>query len=313
MPEFTFKPSHTLFIDASLQAQDDADLIGREDRVNNEWIMDAVTHQPLCKQSAVKGRDGIFFWNLNVAAAVTPLGVMPPQTQFVGNLRENYDVWFGGMKSQSAVLIENNPMMSSLLAGGSRFLVGVTRPKNIKRWGRMGKQILDLEERKKHALSSAVLSKGEVRLEIVNARLNKLGLARLAAFMPSASQGDALVLLKSFIPGDNPPEHTSEVFPMKAGFVKFKGRSAQSIDRRFITDGRPFERAELNDILEDQDPQRSQVRVKLCLAAKNGSEMRGEGGQLRGLLGEFKVSLKELVRDGTADSHGSFSRFRCRH
>ena len=38
MPEFTFKPPHSLFIDASLQAQDDADLIGREDRVNNEWV-----------------------------------------------------------------------------------------------------------------------------------------------------------------------------------------------------------------------------------------------------------------------------------
>jgi len=36
----TFKPSHTLFIDASMQAQDDAELIGKEDRVNNEWFMD---------------------------------------------------------------------------------------------------------------------------------------------------------------------------------------------------------------------------------------------------------------------------------
>lgn len=45
MPEFSFTPPHTLFIDAALQAQDDAELIGAEDRVNSEWIMDAVTHQ----------------------------------------------------------------------------------------------------------------------------------------------------------------------------------------------------------------------------------------------------------------------------
>ena len=36
MPEFTFKPPHTLFIDAALQAQDDAELIKEHDRVNNE-------------------------------------------------------------------------------------------------------------------------------------------------------------------------------------------------------------------------------------------------------------------------------------
>ena len=45
MPEFSFTPPHTLFIDAALQAQDDSELIGADDRVNNEWIMDAVSHQ----------------------------------------------------------------------------------------------------------------------------------------------------------------------------------------------------------------------------------------------------------------------------
>lgn len=59
MAEFKFSPPHTLFIDAELQAQDDAELIGKMDRVNNEWIMDAVTHQPLGKQAAVKDNDGI--------------------------------------------------------------------------------------------------------------------------------------------------------------------------------------------------------------------------------------------------------------
>lgn len=78
MPEFTFKPPNTLFIDAALQAQDDSELIGKEDRVNNEWIMDAVTHQPLGKQSAMKGSDGVFYWDLNVKQKLTPQGRSPP-------------------------------------------------------------------------------------------------------------------------------------------------------------------------------------------------------------------------------------------
>ena len=57
-----------------LQAQDDADLIGKEDRVNNEWIMDAITHQPLGKQAAIKGNDGVFYWDLNVKQSITPGG-----------------------------------------------------------------------------------------------------------------------------------------------------------------------------------------------------------------------------------------------
>ena len=55
--------------------------------------MDAVTHQPLGKQTAVKGSDGIFYWDLNRKPEVTPGGVMPPQTEFVGNMRQQYDTW----------------------------------------------------------------------------------------------------------------------------------------------------------------------------------------------------------------------------
>ena len=56
MPEFSFAPSPTLFIDAALPAQDDAELIASDDRVDDEWIMDAVTHQPLGKHAAIKGQ-----------------------------------------------------------------------------------------------------------------------------------------------------------------------------------------------------------------------------------------------------------------
>ena len=123
MPEFSFTPPHTLFIDAALQAQDDSELIGSLDRVNNEvrgararrrlqsfrctraracmhriramtrvgrhvrskltdgllvgerawqWIMDAVTHQPLGKHAAIKGTDGVFYWDLNRRPEITP-------------------------------------------------------------------------------------------------------------------------------------------------------------------------------------------------------------------------------------------------
>jgi hypothetical protein len=58
-------------------------------------------------------------------------GVMPTKTEFVGNMRHNYDSWFKTMQEQNTVLLENNPTMLSLLHAKSRFLVGVTRPKNL--------------------------------------------------------------------------------------------------------------------------------------------------------------------------------------
>ena len=62
---FTFQPPHTLHLDAKLQALHDADLIQSGDRVNYEHIIDAVTHQPLGRQAALKGPDGIFYWDLS--------------------------------------------------------------------------------------------------------------------------------------------------------------------------------------------------------------------------------------------------------
>lgn len=56
------------------QAQDNTELVKNNDRVNNDWIMDAVTHQPLGKQAAMKGTDNVFYWDLNVKPAVTPGG-----------------------------------------------------------------------------------------------------------------------------------------------------------------------------------------------------------------------------------------------
>ena len=63
IPVFTFRPSHTLYIDAALQAQHDADLIQIGDRTHDENIVDTVTHQPISTQPAMKGPDGIFYWD----------------------------------------------------------------------------------------------------------------------------------------------------------------------------------------------------------------------------------------------------------
>ena len=48
MPEFSFTPPHTLFIDAALQAQDDADLIDKMDRVNNDVSPHCTPRMHLC-------------------------------------------------------------------------------------------------------------------------------------------------------------------------------------------------------------------------------------------------------------------------
>ena len=174
MPQFTFKPSYTLFIDASLQAQDDADLIGKEDRVNNEWIMDAVTHQPLCRQCAVKGHDGIFYWDLNVKQAVTPEGVMPPSVQFVGNMCEMYDLWYTGMSEQWTTLADNNPTMQSLIAERAKRLVGTTKPRCIRNWSRLSNLTMLHEQNRIKSAAESELTKGEVRVELTHARLNKV-------------------------------------------------------------------------------------------------------------------------------------------
>lgn len=73
---FTFKPPHTLFIDATLQALNDADLIPAGDRTIYEQIVDAVTHQPVSKQAAIKGDDGIFYWDLSTKPKKDPMGLI---------------------------------------------------------------------------------------------------------------------------------------------------------------------------------------------------------------------------------------------
>jgi len=309
MPEFTFKPPHTLFIDASLQAQDDAELIGKMDRVNNEWIMDAVTHQPLGKQVAIKDDDGVFYWDLNVKQAVTPGGVLPQQTQYVGNMRQSYDEWYQGMKDQWITLKENNPTMQSMLQARSKHLVKTTRPKNLRSWLRMTNLMLIHDIRRAENEKERELERGEVRLEIKSSRLNEIGLKILAAMGPEFAAGDALVLVESMIPGDNPPEHLSEPYPLRKGFSTFKGRAHDQIERRYRTENSEAETLELTQILEDVDPSSSDVTIKLIVANKQGRKWyitdRKGTAQLKGFIGITKISLKELLRDGKPNNNGT--------
>ena len=61
------------------------------------------------RQAAIKGADGVFYWDLNRKPEITPGGVMPTKTEYVSNMRQAYDTWYKTMQEQDAVLAENNP------------------------------------------------------------------------------------------------------------------------------------------------------------------------------------------------------------
>ena len=142
--DFTFKPPHTLFMDASLQAQQDADLIAPGDRANTDYVMDVVTHQPLCRHEAIKGADNVFYWNLDSRHQSQTVGLVQSTAQIVrhdgkmsseGDLRANYEEWFWGLG-------KFDKDKSRLLRSRSKFLVGVTKPKNMAKWERITQNLI---------------------------------------------------------------------------------------------------------------------------------------------------------------------------
>ena len=155
-------------------------------------------------------------------------------------MRGSYDEWYKSMEGQWETLHPNNPQMKHTLKSitgvqMSKHLVGCTRPRNIKNWSRMTSLLLLHEVWKSEKTKESELLKGEVRLEISWLRLNKSGLAKLGQISVAAAAGDGMVLVKSVIPGDNPPEQLSEPYPLKKGYVKFKGRTGDNIERRYLT------------------------------------------------------------------------------
>lgn len=75
--------------------------------------------------AAVKGPDGIFYWDLDRPPEITPGGVVPTRTEFVGSMRESYAVWFYTSCSSGR-----------FRHGTSKFLLGITRPKVVQLWAR---------------------------------------------------------------------------------------------------------------------------------------------------------------------------------
>ena len=132
--EFTFTPPHTLYIDAAMQVADngEAELIEVGDRTNNEWILDAVTHQPLGRQPATKGRGGVFYWDLNLPALK-----VGSSAHIEPNLRRGYELWVRGQASAAGQSVEEwlaGRGVADDKAAAYKFLLGVTKRKNIDHW-----------------------------------------------------------------------------------------------------------------------------------------------------------------------------------
>ena len=64
-----------------------------------------------------------------------------------------------------------------------------------------------------------------------------------------------------------------------------------------------LQRAELNEILEDVDPMRSQIWIELYVASKKGTIDSSLPN--KGLIGTVRVSLKELIRNGRDTDDGT--------
>ena len=118
-------PTHALHALTSIslrcaQVKDDGEavLIEPGDHTINEWIMDAVTHQPIFRQTAVKGLGGVFYWDLNAPSLETNARI-----QFA-NVRPQYEEWIQGFVQQD----DPNQMKKY------KFLVGTTQRKNINLW-----------------------------------------------------------------------------------------------------------------------------------------------------------------------------------
>lgn len=104
----------------------EAELIEIGDHAINEWMMDAVTHQPIGRIAARKARGppgarGVFYWDLNAPALRERGG--PPQG--AGNLAANYHEWVQGLQANYVDASGRKP---------AKYLLGSTKRVNIERW-----------------------------------------------------------------------------------------------------------------------------------------------------------------------------------
>ena len=302
IPVFTFRPSHTLYIDAALQAQHDADLIQIGDRTHDENIVDTVTHQPISTQPAMKGPDGIFYWDLSAKpppfTKKKPVGLVQGTAKAEGDLRQAYIEWYQLMADGS----KGNDLNVRLLRSKSKTLIGsTTSVKVVSRWERMVKQIQTYQVEKAEKEKSLALAEGEIRVELNSVKLQKNGLIRLGVLNPAAAAGDGLVLVKVEVPTD--PMEITETYSMRRGIAKLKPQYS----KRSTHDG--ARKDELWDVLHSPDPEQSLVKFTVVLCNKNGVELTSfdKDGNIvpRGIIGVATLSLKDMAREETPKADGS--------
>ena len=318
--EFTFSPSHTLFVDASLQVQEDPELIEHGDRTLNEWIMDAVTHQPIGRQPAIKGHDDIFYWDLN--AVSTPMGNNVPSIS--ANLRTSYAEWARSVED------EVDPMTGQKKVGQARYLMGTTKGQSIDRWASLTARLLLHDTQRARREEDSVLEDGEIRIELTDIKLNAKGqqklthlvqnnegsgvtggfsmsdpaaaMSALGAMTASAMSGDVLALVKVQLPGD--PLLVSD--PVRLGRGPIGKITKVSVAKRSYhsTQGdraEDFERAQwLSKALASKSPLDSLMKISVVLADSTGKEVDDAE------IGAFECSFKELLQDVQPDAHGIY-------
>ena len=315
--EFTFRPPHTLFVDAALQVQEDHELIETGDRTANEWIMDAVTHQPIGRQAAIKGADGVFYWDLD-APALSSAGVI----SIDADLRNSYKEWAEAQELQGhQVAMEGGYSMTK-----AKYLVASTRQACIDRWGLVAARMLLHHRQQIKKKADNQLSEGEIRVEINSLKFNRTGLDKLAHLMPpadlgsfsgaldsmsggtigamtkSAMQGDIMVLVKLMIPGDQTivtdPLRVSRGPQLKTVRI---GLSQRSYHVAGTNDPEMQQRSvALQQAMRSKNPADSLLKISVVLADSAGREVTDDSGR-EIEIGTFEQSLKEMVQDTPSD------------
>ena len=223
-PEFTFAPSHTLYIDAKLQVKDDGEavLIEVGDHTISEWVMDAVTHQPVFRQCAIKGMGSVFYCTLRTLPStrsapsrrrmhrscmhlprvlvLTSLVSRVYGCALAGDLNAKaletgaritqpnlcivYKEWISGIKAQKEALKAQKGTLKT--QGTYKFLIGLTQRKNISHWEDFVVRLLLFEQQKKQKAQDCRLAEGEIRIELNQLKLNKAGQLKLGSLIPKA-------------------------------------------------------------------------------------------------------------------------------
>ena len=111
--------------------QEDHELIEQGDRAENEWIMDAVTHQPIGRQAAIKGKDGIFYWDLSAKpppfTKKKPVGLVQGTAKAEGDLPRRRDHAAGDFARKVAIAKEEFKVRRNSARNSAQFFGAIRR------------------------------------------------------------------------------------------------------------------------------------------------------------------------------------------